>query len=505
MSVSQFVLIGIWLLTGEYKAKLLTLLQNKNAMLLIDLFLVYLFGLFYSTNYADAWHEIRIKLPLLVFPLIFSWYVLEKKQVIYIAILSIISVFLCTFYGFLVYAHLTPIEYEDIREISRFISHIRLSLEVVLSIFLILAFPWPTFKYKTIIQISLLAWFLFYLVISQSLTGLIILGIGLIFFAISTLVSNKNRWLKWGVLTCILVGIGYLSYIFYYEYHFYQNLETKNPTEYPLKTIRGNEYFQDMQSTQVENGHYIWRFVCWKEIEQEWNKISKNTFLQKDNKGNPQYATLIRYMTSKGLTKDIEGFSKLSGQDIQNIEKGYTNVRFTHEHSLSKRIYELFWELDAYFKGIPPMKGSISQRLEFWKVAIQTIGSDLWIGKGTGNVQKMMIPAYEKSLLQKNPEYWLKPHQQFLTLAIQFGWVQSFFVLGTFLLLLYRFWNVPIYPYFFWIFFASFFTEDTLDTQAGLTWYIFFQCFFVLCMGSYFKINASTNKSKIKPENLNTI
>lgn len=484
MSLSQFVLLGIWLLTGDHKAKLLTLLRHKNAMLLVDLFLVYVFGLFYSSNYAEAWHEIRIKIPLLIFPLIMVWYRLSLKEISLALGLFIIAVLASTTYSFLVYLRWTDFKYQDIREISRFISHIRLSLEVVLALFLLWLFPWPKFRMMRSTQALLSAWFLFYLWISQSLTGLVILSICLLVYLISMLFSPRQTWVKWSVGLLVMAFLTYGIMLFVQEASYYTHLAQKNPVEYPSKTAHGNEYFQDMQSTQVENGHYIWRFVCWKELEQNWESTVKTAFLGKDSLGNPQYATLIRYMTSKGLKKDQEGFQQLNSQDLQNIQRGYTNVRFTKGLSLSRRIYELFWELDAYYKGIPPMKGSVSQRLEFWKVALQTVGSDLWTGKGTGNVQNMMIPAYEKSMLKTHPEYWLKPHQQFLTLAIQFGWVQMAFVLGTLLLLLYRHIKTPVYLYFFLIYLLSFFTEDTLDTQAGITWYIFFQGVFVVWMAS---------------------
>lgn len=68
-SLSQFFLIGVWLLTGDLKKKLMAFVLNKNAMLIADLFLVYVFGMFYAENMADAWHEVRIEICLIHIPI----------------------------------------------------------------------------------------------------------------------------------------------------------------------------------------------------------------------------------------------------------------------------------------------------------------------------------------------------------------------------------------------------------------------------------------------------
>lgn len=478
MSLSQFFLIGVWLLTGDLKKKLITFVLNKNAMLIADLFLVYIFGMFYAENMADAWHEVRIKIPLLIFPMVFSWYNFHKKTIQRILSVYILAVTASTLYSFLIYLNLTSKTYTDIREISVFVSHIRLSLNVVLALVFLVWVEFENQPWIKIIRLVLGFWLLFYLIISESVTGLVILGVLIIYYLLfSGIKDQKTKYTIQGF--CFLL-FGFLFYLGIGEWNQFQNLEDKNAKEYPKMSSNGHVYFHDFASTQVENGHYIWRFVCWDEMELWWKNHSNQPFKGIDKKGNPQYATLLRYTTSKGLTKDYTGLNNLKEGDIIAIENGYTNYRFTHNTSLRKRIYEMFWEMDSYFKGVPPMRGSTSQRLEFWKVAINTIKPKLWAGYGTGDVQKMMQPAYKTSLLKTQPKYWLKPHQQFLTFSLQFGILQTIFILGSMLVLLFRFKKSILYVSFFVIYFLSMMTEDTLDTQAGITFYAFFQCFLVL-------------------------
>ena len=72
MSVSQALIIVAWLLNGDLKEKLKTALSNKIVLLLVVFFLWHLLGLLYTTDFHYGFKDVRVKLPLLLIPIIFS-------------------------------------------------------------------------------------------------------------------------------------------------------------------------------------------------------------------------------------------------------------------------------------------------------------------------------------------------------------------------------------------------------------------------------------------------
>jgi hypothetical protein len=72
MSLSQIILISNWLLEGNLKNKLTSFFKNKAALAVTSLLLLHLIGLLYTSDYNYAFKDIRIKLPLLILPLVLS-------------------------------------------------------------------------------------------------------------------------------------------------------------------------------------------------------------------------------------------------------------------------------------------------------------------------------------------------------------------------------------------------------------------------------------------------
>src|SRR5690606_38289858 len=70
MSVTMVFLALIFLLEGEYKSKIQRLVSNKAFLLLSTFFLLHIIGLLWTTDTAYAWHDIRVKLPLIIIPII---------------------------------------------------------------------------------------------------------------------------------------------------------------------------------------------------------------------------------------------------------------------------------------------------------------------------------------------------------------------------------------------------------------------------------------------------
>jgi len=124
---------------------------------------------------------------------------------------------------------------------------------------------------------------------------------------------------------------------------------------------------------------------------------------------------------------------------------------------------------------------SVVQRLEYWKAALGIISSNPIIGVGTGDIQDAFDEQYEIMHSHLSDRWRLRAHNQYLTMFAVFG------VVG-FLLFLFSL----IYPYmkekktmnfcysvFLLIILISMITEDTLETQAGVTFYAFFNSLFL--------------------------
>ena len=201
-----------------------------------------------------------------------------------------------------------------------------------------------------------------------------------------------------------------------------------------------------------------------------------------DKNGNPLRFTLIRYMTSKGLRKDEDDFSKLSNEDIRNIENGITNYKLAKASPIKQRIYEATWEMNDFIENKSMRDHSMIVRLEYWKTAIRIIKENWLIGVGTGDVQLEFNRMYERnnSVLKTKVDR-KRAHNQFLETLVSHGIIGF---ISLFLVLIVPFFykkrlHVLFFPVYI-ISILSFFTEDTLETQAGVTLFAFFSALFLL-------------------------
>ena len=70
ISISQFILFGTWLIEGNFKSKFLQIKSNSSLWAFLLLPLLHLLWLFNTTNFDYALHDLKIKIPLLLFPLV---------------------------------------------------------------------------------------------------------------------------------------------------------------------------------------------------------------------------------------------------------------------------------------------------------------------------------------------------------------------------------------------------------------------------------------------------
>ncbi len=485
MSIAQFILIINWFVFGIIESSILkrfiTFFKNKHAVCISLLYFIYLIGVIYSPDFGSGFHELKIKLPLLVIPLVISTSLkhitsnTKKRIPIGFVGATIVSAFINFYIFFYTQSNLT-----DIRDMSKFISHIRFSLCIVLSLFWILKLIKKQQPLKNIIGLFSLAWLSYYLIISQSMTGILIALVSLPIYGIYYFKNRKTNFFKVSAFLLLILPAIYFFNLIYTEAFFYSKAKKINNSSLLQTSKKGYAYEHKLENTQIENGHYIWRNVCYPELQIAWNSVSENKFWGKDNQNNLQYAVLIRYMTSKGLVKDSEGFKELTNEDILAIENGVTNYRFSTMNGVQKRIYETLWEFDYFKHGANPVNGSLVQRLAFNTVGLKTAIKKPLLGHGSGSITESMKSEYLNSSLKNNPNYWLKPHNQFITILIQFGFVGCILFIASLIASFNLTKNNVLYTVFIITAVLSMIAEDTLDTQAGITFFAFFQCYFGL-------------------------
>jgi hypothetical protein len=186
-------------------------------------------------------------------------------------------------------------------------------------------------------------------------------------------------------------------------------------------TPRGNLYQHDLQGTLTENGNFIWINVCDKELKEAWSKRSEMNYDGDDSKGNPLRYTLIRFLASKNLNKDLDGVLALSTTEIKAIERGVSNVNHQNISNIQSRIQQTFWEIDVYKNTGDANGHSLTQRFEYWKASWFIILENKWLGVGTGDLEQELFKQYDQMHSKLSIEYRLHPHNQFLSIALCFG------------------------------------------------------------------------------------
>ncbi|MCE9537968.1 MAG: hypothetical protein K8R85_01955, partial [Bacteroidetes bacterium] len=126
MSLSQIILACNWLLEGDLKNKFANFWKNKTALIVSSILLLHFIGLTYTSDFAYAFKDIRIKAPLFILPLIISTST-PLSQKLFDAILKLLvgAVFIGTIISSLILINVIHRPVIDIRDISIFISHIR--------------------------------------------------------------------------------------------------------------------------------------------------------------------------------------------------------------------------------------------------------------------------------------------------------------------------------------------------------------------------------------------
>jgi len=486
LSMSEIGLVFFWISEGNFKSKLQTLKTKPEIFIFASIFLLHLIGLFYTQNFSYAAKDLRIKLPILLFPIILGTSLkLTAKEIKLIVSVFTISIIAKTIYGTASLLGLTGTTINDFPELAGKFSHIRYALLLNIAAFSMLYYlvfykKKEKLTYK-LIYLTGFIWLSFFLFLLHSVTGWVIWIVLFIFSFISLSIYQKNRFLKYLFLGISGLIISGTFLYFSYSFNRFYKSDKLIPAQIEKYTKEGNIYTNHLKSSQKENGHFVNIYLCEKELGPEWNKRSRIDYNGTDKKGQKIKYTLIRYLTSKNLRKDKDGISKLTDQDIKNIENGMTNCIFADKYSVYPKIYEFLWQIDRYFSGGNPENQSVSQRLEFLKNGKEIIKRNFWIGIGTGDVKDEFQKQYELSQSKLSEKHRLRAHNQYVTIFITFGLIGFVWFMFA---LVYPIIKTKQYKNYlalisFIILALSMLNEDTLETQMGATVFAFFLSFFL--------------------------
>lgn len=502
MSVSQFLLLGLWAFEGadfhsphpgihkfhnilsvignNLAGKFRMVAKNRILLIVISVYLIHVVGLLYSTDIQYALKDLRIKLPLLSLPILLAtskmldWDQFKKLMLfLCMAVLagSIVSM----------YVKLTR-TITDPREISVFISHIRFALLICFTIFILLFFIIRKVYHNPIINISMVLsvfWLVIFLFILKSLTGIVICAI-ILLTSILIFIFSRKKFLIPGIVVLLFLGIGVWQYVRDVN----KELTVAAPVQFSKLdkyTALGNPYVHDIQKYGIESGRYVGLYISERELEQAWNSRSSLPYSGTDKRGQELRYTLIRYLHSKGYRKDAEGVQKLTQGEVGNIERGVADVDYLKDFDVRARLEQFLLGYHSYRNSNDPNASSFMQRVEYWKTSIYIISKKPIIGSGTGDLNLAFERAYNETHSKLEPTYRHRSHNQFLAIGIAFGLIGLF--LFAFALIyppicLGKFKNY-IYLVFFIIVMISMLTEDTLETQAGVTFFAFFNALFL--------------------------
>ena len=492
MGMSQFWLVLVWLVDGivarNFKQKLSRFWHNKAAVLLVALYLMHVVGLLWTSDFEYALKDLRVKLPILVMPFVLSsMEPLDRKRFDFVLLVYVLSVFIATQFSFFRYIRH---DYEDVREISRFISHIRFCLNIVFSMAVIGYYLYkrriskgkgvPSFGIKVVIDQFLmwflLLWFAYQIYIFESLSGYVILAVVIL----ATVLYAFLQWRK-GRGWRIALGASALAVIvaIVVVWAVAKPMVEVRPVDFSTlekTTAQGNPYWHDTIHNPVEDGKYVGLYYNRTELREAWSQRSELPFDGTTAYGENLEATLARYLTSKDLRKDAQGVMALTDEDIHNIEQGVANYNNWKHPGLRARLSSTLFEYNLYRRYNNPNGGSLSQRIEYTRASFHIIGRHPWFGVGTGDVPQTFARTYDKIHSPLKEEFRFRAHNQYLAIAVAFGLVGLAFFL---FVLLYPWFaskrnHTYLYIVFLCIMLLSMFPEDTLETQAGATLFAFF-------------------------------
>ena len=493
LSVSQFLILFAVLSDRVSRRKLIEAFKSPVVLAIISVYILHLVGLLWTSDLEYGLKDIRNKIPLISLPvLFFAAGPLKRSTSVNLLLFFVANVLILSIASLINY-YISP---EIPEQIAIGQSHIRFSLLICLSIAILIHYsdlPYKWYKYSFIPIIIILLYFLFIL---ESFTGYVIMFTLLCLLPLLYKHRIKSNLFRITILLSIFIILSFALWGFIsVKRTCFPPVERVQIETLQTHSANNNKYFHNANALISENGNQIYLYIQEEEMIKAWNSRSSkpivhdSTFISHTN-------ILMRYLSSKGLSKDSVGVFSLSAQDVTNIEHGYTNYLLPDFDPYRKRIYCFLWELQYYNQTRDPSGHSLTQRFEYWKTAVTIIQQHPVFGCGTGDITKAFQQEYERNNSKLKKEFRLRSHNQFLSIAVAFGFVGVivflFSIVAPFL-----FHKIPeykLYLGFIFIFLLSLLNEDTLETQVGVTFFALFNSFLLFIMP--YKNNTEHEKAR---------
>lgn len=471
MSIATILLAAWWFVHPGPRRGWDILRKNRPALAILALFAMHLIWLINTHDWESTGKDMRTKLNLLVLAVAIGGVEHNARDIARVMFWFSVGLWVAMFTALFNYFTF-PSEVLDMREVVGGISHIRLSLMMVVAIVAAIYY-WPKLNrpwriYVVVTVFSLLAFLNFI----QAATGIIVLLLVMIFtlfYLVKQSFGNRQTYALGAIIALlILVAVGYAWR--YYQSYFVSDEVMPQEMVY---TELGDPYVF-YPSYQVENGRYVFYYIAPDELQNAWNERSNIHLSYDDPDDQGLIARLYRYLTAKGLRKDRQGVMALTDEDIRRVEAGYPTPIYAEFSGLPLRWHVILYSFHVYFNSGDATGLSLFQRFIYWKVASRLITENFWTGTGTGDVRTTFKQAYDRFGIDLEPRFRLRAHNQFLTFFVSFGvwglmaFVAVFLIFGHSASGNYLAWGVAI------ILAASCMTEDTLETQAGVTFFAFF-------------------------------
>jgi hypothetical protein len=437
--MSMSILLGLLnlIVEGNFKEYFQNLKQNKFFLLLLLFFILHLLAMTWSDNWDYGLNDLRRKLSLLAVPIIVISKPISVRTnykiilLCFVATLIITSLINASAY-FYFQEHF---QYKDLRDMSLFNSHIRYAIMISIGIPILLEINGS--RKGLYFIIPFIAWLLFYTFLSQVLTGLISLFTILIAYILYRLIIEKKIKSLWFLILSCSLGIGFLF----------------------------NALFSEPEHIDSSKANFI-------SMKKEWEKKSDYSFEGHDNRNQELKYTLSRFLESKSLTKDGNGVQSLSVKEIKAVENGMANaseMKIGFWGRLEGLRYQIHHSND-------PNGHSLLQRIEAWETGVEIFKEHPVIGVGTGDVEDAFKIKYRENKSKLIPINQIRAHNTYLTSLLTFG----VFGLLLFVFILYMYLRLQLQYkqlmgfIFMVLMIVTFFFEDTLETQTGITLFSFF-------------------------------
>lgn len=431
-------------------------------MLLVSLSFV---SVIWGGNGTAALHDVRVKLPLAVgggVMLVMAkqaigWSTREVQSIVRWAVFS----------AALATASLVLLDVLDGvpnggRSSSRFISHIRFGLWWALLL------PWVAHylggKWNVVCVVgAAITW-----TWTQSLTGLF-LGVLLSPWWLPALrlrlLGHADATLPWPAAgTLYRRSLWMLSLPLLAALLLFWSLPTGFPDEaaLPERSKSGERYMHKLDRSVTENGHHVWTCVAWRELRTSWRQRSEVPVERIEG-------ALVRFLTSKALPKDADGIAALTDDEVQAIGSGVTSVVELNGGPWAKRWNRFKFNWGQWWDGRRSPDASILARGVYAQMAVEAWKGLPWhqkvLGAGSGSVKEHMGFAFDRLYPEWPPEGRKRPHNQYITFVLSLGALG----LGLLLWALWSAWTYPQARPGVLLLAISCLTEDTLETQAGVT------------------------------------